>query len=316
MRLLRTRCYAALHDGVHGLRFRQPDEVGRRERGHVIRRPRSDPDPFVHENLAVHEHAVDLRERKRRDCAGSEPGRSANLVRAGHLRLAAARGARDLARVGSPVAGDHDDQGFSVAVEDERLDDLCELAADGSRCGLGGGRSGPEFLDPRLGTTCTQEGGHALDPVRPPALHRREPSLLEPGPAPVRGVAPKALEQVTLFATRLRDPEERQDAGEDEPPRREHERETGEEEDAADVHRVPHHAVRALDDQLAVGPRGREHREGPTHRPACRPDHHGACQGDDPPQARHSGPEEPRPDDQREEDELDDNPAGAPTRAR
>ena len=65
-------------------------------------------------------------------------------------RLARRRRAAIFARVGAAVARDQREHLAAVAVEDERLDDLAELAADGVRGVRRGRRSLRELLDARL----------------------------------------------------------------------------------------------------------------------------------------------------------------------
>ena len=156
-----------LYDGVHGLCLREPDEIGRRQRRHVGGRARADPHPVVHEHLAIHEHALDLRERKGRHRAWGEAGHAPNLLGAGDFRAPATRCPRDLAGIGPPVTGDEDDHGSAVAVEDERLDDLLELAADRAGGVLCSWSSCVELLDSGLDAGLPQECGDPLDGVWP-----------------------------------------------------------------------------------------------------------------------------------------------------
>ena len=57
------------------------------------------------------------------------------------LGLGRTRGTGDLRRVRPAVARDQRDDPAAAAVEDERLDDLAELAADGACCVVCGRRS-------------------------------------------------------------------------------------------------------------------------------------------------------------------------------
>jgi hypothetical protein len=68
-----------LCDDVHRLRLREPHEVGRGDHRHVPGRAGADPYALVDEHLAVDEHAIDLRQRKRRDRAGCEAGQRLHL---------------------------------------------------------------------------------------------------------------------------------------------------------------------------------------------------------------------------------------------
>ena len=73
--------------------------------------PRAAPDRRCSQQRAVDQHAIDARERERRDGAGLEAGRRLDLVGARDPRVPRADGARDAARVGAPVAGDEGDDG-------------------------------------------------------------------------------------------------------------------------------------------------------------------------------------------------------------
>src|SRR5205085_2661693 len=70
-------------------------------------------------------------------------------------------------RVGTAVAGGEDDDVAAAAVEDDRLDDLGELAAGGARSVSGGRRPDRELLEPRLGARLAEEGGDALHGLGP-----------------------------------------------------------------------------------------------------------------------------------------------------
>ena len=71
------------------------------------------------------------------------------------------------------IARNEDDNGRAVAVEDERLHDLAELAADGPGGVLGRRRAGFELLDPALDPALAEKRGHALDRLWPTRLHAR-----------------------------------------------------------------------------------------------------------------------------------------------
>jgi hypothetical protein len=71
------------------------------------------------------------------------------------------------------ISGNQDDDGRAVAVEDERLHDLAELAADGTGGVLGGRRAGLELFNPALDSTLAEKCGHALDRLWPTRLHAR-----------------------------------------------------------------------------------------------------------------------------------------------
>ena len=110
-----------------------------------------------------------------RRAPGSKPvARSTSSAPAIRANGAAGRGG-DLLGVGAPVARDEHEHRAPVAVEDERLDDLAELAADGA----GGvasavGRAARELLDAGLGAGLAQERGDALHGLRPGSSPRRK----------------------------------------------------------------------------------------------------------------------------------------------
>ena len=95
-----------------------------------------------------------------------KPVASRTLVAAGDPRELAAGGAGDLLGVGAPVARHERQDLAAVAVEDQRLDDLAELAAD--RLGARPSRSAflRELLDAHLGASLAQKGGDPLDGFR------------------------------------------------------------------------------------------------------------------------------------------------------
>ena len=133
---------------------------------------------------ALDEHRVDSRERERRDRARLEAGRARDLLGAGDPRALLPAARRDLLGVGAPVAGHEREHRAAVADEDERLDDLRELAAGRLRRVLRGRRALRELLDARLGAELAQERGDALDGLGPgtrlatsPAGSARTPRL-------------------------------------------------------------------------------------------------------------------------------------------
>ena len=156
-----------LYDGVHGLRLRQPHEIGRRQRRHVCGRACADPHTIVHEHLTIDEHALDPRERKGRHRARSEAGHAPNPLGARDLRAATTRCPCDLAGIGPPVTRDEDDDCSAVAVENERLDDLLELAAHRTGGVFCGRRPSVELLDSGLDAGLPQKRGDPLDGVWP-----------------------------------------------------------------------------------------------------------------------------------------------------
>ena len=130
----------------------------RRDHGHVARRAGSDPDPLVSEQAPVDEDTVDVRAAGTAQLrpATNPVARSTSSGLAMRAFSAAGRG-RDLRRVRAPVSRDEHDDPASVAVEDERLDDLGELAADSTSRVDRGRRALRELLDPRLDAHLAQE---------------------------------------------------------------------------------------------------------------------------------------------------------------
>ena len=112
----------------------------------------ADPDAVEPEQRLLDQHALDERQRERRDGARLEAGRAAHLVGTGDLRAGDAERAGDLRRVGATVARDEHDGGTAVGVEDERLDDPARLAADRLGRRLRGRRALLELLEARLGS--------------------------------------------------------------------------------------------------------------------------------------------------------------------
>ena len=116
-------------------------------------------------------HRVDSRSGNGATRAGLEAGRARDLVGAGDpRRRSCLRPAAIFARVGAPVARDEREHRAAVADEDERLDDLAELAADGAAaasCAVGvpSGNSSMRASAPAV----AQERGDALDGFRPGA---------------------------------------------------------------------------------------------------------------------------------------------------
>src|SRR4029450_1822320 len=102
-----------------------------------------------------------------------EARRLLDLGRRCDLRLGNARCSGDLGRIRATVAGNQRHDPLAAAVEDERLDDLAELAAD--RASGVGARRRPlrDLLDPRLDAHLAQELGNALDWLRPGTAHPR-----------------------------------------------------------------------------------------------------------------------------------------------
>ena len=98
--------------------------------------------------------------------------------------LPAARG--DLLGVGAPVARHEHEDRAAVAVEDQRLDDLAELAADGAGGVLRGRRALRELLDAHLGSGLAQVRRDALDRLRPRSRRHAERVPAQPKSLPGR----------------------------------------------------------------------------------------------------------------------------------
>ena len=155
-------------DGVHRLVL-SPGERGRRTRASAM---------WLGEPAPIHTRLCDRRFRstKTRSTAGSGNGATApatkpvafsHLLRRRDLRPGRTGRPSDLGRVGAPVARHERDHPAAVAVEDERLHDLSELAADRARRVGCGRRARLELLDPRLDAHLAQEARDALDRLRP-----------------------------------------------------------------------------------------------------------------------------------------------------
>ena len=137
-RPLRSLIDAATSDR---LAARDADELGRRARPAMCR---SMPAPTQTQPLREQAPVDQTRDRRARSAngetpPGAKPVASSTCAAAGDLRLRGAGHAGDLRRVGAAVARDEHEHGAAVAVEDERLDDLAQLAAD-RRGGVLGGR--------------------------------------------------------------------------------------------------------------------------------------------------------------------------------
>jgi hypothetical protein len=133
----------------------------------VPRRAGADPDDWVSEQRAIEEDRLHLPDRERRHGPWLVAGCVPHLLGACDSSLRTACSGGDLGPVGATVAGNEDENRPAVAVEDERLDDLCEVAADCFRGVLGGRRPVRELLDPGLGPRLAQIRGDPLDLLRP-----------------------------------------------------------------------------------------------------------------------------------------------------
>ena len=131
--------------------------------------PGADPDPRRAARACAREDA------RRRPAAGtarrrpgSKPVMSAHAVGERDLALRQRRARRAIfAGVGAAVSGHEREHRPAVALEDERLHDLSEVAADGAR-GVGAvGVAGGELLDPDLGAGLAEERRYPLDRLGP-----------------------------------------------------------------------------------------------------------------------------------------------------
>ena len=152
------------HDEVGRRGPREPHELGRRQHrpcgASTRRRPRARPATRSARSISTRSTVA---QRKRRDGAGLEACHLASPRAARATRPRCARRTRDLARVGAPVAGHEREHRPAVADDDERLDDLREVAADAPaprppRC-----RPDRELLDARLRAGRAEERRHTLD---------------------------------------------------------------------------------------------------------------------------------------------------------
>jgi hypothetical protein len=126
------------------------------------RRPRTLP-----EQGSLDEDRVHPQKRERRDCARLEAGRVLYLFGAGDAGERAIGRAGDLLGIGAPVSGNKHEHGAAAALEEERLDDLAELATNRPGGVLRGRRSFRELLDPDLGAGLAQVCGDALNRLWP-----------------------------------------------------------------------------------------------------------------------------------------------------
>ena len=129
---------------------REANELARSQAGHVPGRARADPD-------AVEARAGSARENGVEPAAGTARRRRARsrllLVRGQARRCSRVRsagGGSDLRRIRAAVAGDHREDEPAVALEDERLHDVAQVAADRPRGVRGRGRPCGELLDPHF----------------------------------------------------------------------------------------------------------------------------------------------------------------------
>src|SRR4051794_2296011 len=130
------------------------------------------PHQLLSEQRALQQNERDPGDGERRDGAGLEARRGDHLVGAGYARVAGTRRRRDLDRVRPAVTGQQREQRPAVANEDERLDDLLELAADDARRVARTVRPFGELLQARVDPSLAQDGCNSLDLLRP-RLHQR-----------------------------------------------------------------------------------------------------------------------------------------------
>ena len=138
---------------------------------------------------------------------GAKPVSAATSFGLAIRASACARGARDLLQVAAAVAGDERENGLSVADDDERLDDLAELAPDGEGCvgrARGLERRTPRSAPPprrRAGTRrlarrlpARPSRGGTLSRVAAARRQRRFGTCLHPGCQPRHEKSPTSLQ--------------------------------------------------------------------------------------------------------------------------
>jgi hypothetical protein len=154
-------------DGVHGVCACESHQVGRRERSHVFRRPGPDPDALVAEEPAIDEDAIDVGQGKGGNRACRKARSPHYFVGRGDPRLPAACCMPHFRDIGPPVARRQNDHETGIAGEDDRFDDLAELATDRTSGVNGGRRALRKLFDAGLNRIPPQELGHPLDRFRP-----------------------------------------------------------------------------------------------------------------------------------------------------
>ena len=132
---------------------------------------RSDPAPIQSTSWAKNDRSIRLCVTARRGngatAPGSKPVAWTTSSGPGDPHEPGRDRRADLGLVGAPVAGNEREHEGAVAHEDERLDDLGEIAAHRAgriarrRCAV------RELLDPSLDRSSAQEGRDALDGVGP-----------------------------------------------------------------------------------------------------------------------------------------------------
>ena len=129
-----------------------------------------------------------------------EARRRDDLAGAATRALLGAGGGRDLRRVGPPVAGHEREHAATVADEEERLDDLPEVAADRLRRSPAVGVPVAELLDARVyagsrSTAATRSTGSGQRSHGTSSRARRSRAVVEPS-ASSRSTAPAARARV------------------------------------------------------------------------------------------------------------------------
>src|SRR6266540_1754894 len=144
---------------------------------------------------------------KTRSTRGS--GKGATAPAAKPVALSTCSGEAIRAR-GAPATGDEHNDPAAVAVEDEGLHDLAELATRGSRGVHRCGRPGCELLDPRFRTRLPQEDGDTLDGFGPCTNHVRRVSETFRPPPPLYSRQMKSEElRIAKTESRFREVNER-----------------------------------------------------------------------------------------------------------
>lgn len=126
-----------------------------------------DPDEVVEEQAPVDQGSGPARQREGSDGARGESRQPLDVGRTDDLCAVGARRRRDLAPVGTPVAGDQNRHRPPVTVEDQGLDDLVEVRPERGRGFVGGGGRRLELFDAGFGAAQLQERGDPLDRFGP-----------------------------------------------------------------------------------------------------------------------------------------------------
>lgn len=134
--------------------------------------PGSDPDLLLGQHRSLQEDRFDGGQWKRRHGPRREPCRGQDLVGGRNPGRGGPDRARELRRVGPPVARNERDDGAAVTDEDEGLDDLRRGDPERLRGALDCRGSLGELLEPGLGVRGVEEVGDALNGLREHARNR------------------------------------------------------------------------------------------------------------------------------------------------